>query len=800
MKISYNWLKQFVGLDQSPEELGIILTDIGLEVEHLEKVQTLPGGLEGLLIGEVKSCAKHPNADRLRVTTVDVGQDELLHIVCGAPNVATGQKVVVATVGTTLYPTDGEPCTIKKSKIRGEVSEGMICSEDEIGMGTAHDGIMVLPGTAPVGQTAKSYFNVQDDFVYEIGLTPNRADAASHFGVARDIAAYLRVACELPKVDTPTAERTVFPVDIESPACKRYSSCVIEGVRVGESPDWLKEKLTVIGLRPINNVVDVTNYVLHGIGQPLHAFDAAKIGGGRIVVRNAKPGEKFVTLDGVERTLHEEDLMICDVARPLCIAGVFGGADSGVTDSTTTVFLESAYFDAVSVRKSAKRHGLKTDASFRFERGTDPDIPLYALHYAAQLLVQVAGGRVATATSDIYPEKVQPFEFEVDCERVRRLIGKEIPTEEIRDIVTALGIRIRSVEGERLQVSVPPFKVDVTREVDVVEEVLRIYGYNRVEIGTGLRASLQVSEKPDREFVQGQIADLLVANGYFEIMTNSLTKQDDVPHPESSVRIVNPLSSDLDTMRQHLVFSMLEAVGYNQKRKHPDLRLFEFGRSYHVAEGGGYLERLHLGLALAGNTSHGHWNLKDEPGSFYHLKAMVDAVISRLGIADVKPVDMADEATWYAYGLTYVSNQKTLVSFGALSKATLDKADVAGEVFFADFDWDAILKTIRRNRIVYREIPKFPQVRRDLALLVDGGVTFEQLRQIAMKSERKLLKEVNVFDVYKGDRLPEGKKSVALSFLIQDDEKTLSDKQIDAVIKKLIINFEKESGATVRTQ
>lgn len=797
MNISYNWLKQYIDFEKTPEELSVTLTDIGLEVEALEKVEGVPGGLEGLVVGEVKTCVQHPDADRLCLTTVDIGQEKLLHIVCGAPNVAVGQKVIVAQVGATLYPTEGEPFTIKKSKIRGEVSEGMICAEDEMGMGEGHDGILVLPDETPVGTPAKTYFGIVDDFVFEIGLTPNRADAASHYGVARDIAAYLRTDCALPSVAVPEGQKR-FPVRVESDACKRYSSLLIEGVKVGPSPDWLKEKLVAIGVRPINNIVDVTNFVLHGIGQPLHAFDASKIAGDEIVVRNARAGERFVTLDGVERTLHADDLMICDVAKPLCIAGVFGGADSGVSETTNRVFLESAYFDSVSVRKTSRRHGLKTDASFRYERGTDPDIPVYALHYAAQLIIDVAGGQVTTATSDIYPVKVQPFEFHVDCNRVRSLIGKQISDVEIREIIRSLGIQVLSEEEEGLQVAVPPYRVDVTREVDVIEEVLRIYGYNRVEIGSQLRSSLNVSKKPDPEVVQEQIADLLVGNGYYEIMTNSLTKQAYTTDPQRAVQILNPLSSDLDTMRQELVYSMLEAVAHNQKRKFPDLKLFEFGRTYQRAENGEYEERLRLGLMTAGKEVQGQWNTKDQASDFYHLKAAVDAVLNRLGITDLRPTD-ADEPH-FAYGLTYVRHQKPVVSFGALHQKTLALADVAGDVYFADFDWNAVSRIIRKNKIVYREIPKFPQVRRDLALLVDASVRFDGLKQIALRTERKLLKAVNVFDVYTGDRLPDGKKSYALSFLIQDDEKTLGEKQIDAVIKKLILNFEKELGATVRTR
>lgn len=798
MKISYNWLKQFIDLDTPPQDLSLMLTDIGLEVESLDLVQSVPGGLEGLVIGEVKSCVQHPNADRLRVTTVDVGVGEDLQIVCGAPNVATGQKVIVALVGSTVYPKTGEPFTINKSKIRGEVSMGMICAEDEIGIGESHDGIMVLPESEKVGQPAKDYFGLEDDYVFEIGLTPNRADAASHLGVARDVAAFMRSGFRLPELGQQMENHSAgtYPVEVQSPASRRYVSCLIEGIKVAESPAWLKEKLAAIGLRPINNVVDVTNFVLHGLGQPLHAFDASRIKGGKVVVRQANPGEKFLTLDGVERSLDPDDLMICDAEKPMCLAGVFGGMDSGVSAETTSVFLESAYFDSVSIRKTSKRHGLKTDASFRFERGTDPDMPVIALQYAVRLIGEVAGGRQVTAISDIYPDPVAPFQFEVNYARVQNLIGRTIPAEEIREIIHALGITVGNEDEQGMKVSVPPYKVDVTREVDVIEEVLRIYGYNNIEIGTQLKASLNPSPKPDKELVGNQIADLLVANGFLEIMNNSLTHLDTALDPDAAVRLFNPLSGDLDTMRQNLLFSMLQSIEYNQKRKHPDLRLFEFGKSYHL-NGDNFMERNHLAIALAGKQEYGHWSKPDEPASFYHMKGIVDAILQKLGVTDWQILEAGP--SFLSYGLKYEKNQHHLVTFGAVSQAHLKKADVNGTVFFADFDWDRILKLIRNQQIVYREISKFPSVRRDLALLLDDHVNFELLKNIALRTERKLLKEVSVFDVYKGDKLPVGKKSYALSFLLQDEEKTLDDKRIDAIVKKLITNFEKETGATVRS-
>jgi len=619
-------------------------------------------------------------------------------------------------------------------------------------------------------------------------------------GVARDLAAYLRTefkASGWSKAEASLPEKLepAYPVRVESAACKRYVSCVIRGVKVGPSPDWLREKLNMIGVRPINNVVDVTNYVLHGLGQPLHAFDAGQISGGQVVVRQAVQDERFVTLDGVERSLDAEDLMICDAEKPMCIAGVFGGENSGVSEDTTEVFLESAYFDSVFVRKSAKRHGLNTDASFRFERGTDPNLPVAALRYAVTLIQEVAGGQQVTEVSDIYPEPVQPFSFEVSYDRVRKLIGKNIPNEEIKTIILALGIGISSENNDLIQVSVPPFKVDVTREVDVIEEVLRIYGYNNVEIDGQLKSALQYAPVPDRELVSNQVFDLLVSNGYMEIMNNSLSHLDYAVDPETAVRILNPLSSDLDTMRQSLLFSVLETVEHNQKRKAADLKLFEFGKVYHLDEKG-YRENQHLALALAGRQVQGLWNGQDQSASFYHLKAVVDGMLQRLGI-DPLEIKEPTHAQW-AYGLEYWHKNRLIVTFGAVSPKELMRADVQGAVFYASFDWDMVMKSIPRRPLVYQEISKFPAVRRDLAFLLDNSVSFEQLKNIAKRTERKFLKELSVFDVYTGDKLPEGKKSYALSFILQDEEKTMDDKRIDAIVNKLIVNFEKETGARVR--
>ncbi len=797
MRISYNWLKNFIDINKTPEELSLILTDIGLEVELLEVEQSIPGGLEGLVVGEVITCGQHPNADKLRVTTVNVGAEELLHIVCGAPNVRKGLKVIVATVGTTCHPTNGEPFKITKSKIRGEVSEGMLCGEDEIGLGTSHAGIVELDEHAEVGSFVKTYFNMEYDYCYEIGLTPNRADAASHLGVARDLAAYFRSSTKpVDTSDFQSSDATGTLVEVLSTEdAPRYSGVNISNIKVGESPEWLRTKLQAIGVRSINNIVDVTNYILHDLGQPLHAFDADKIAGNKVVVRRAVEGELFKTLDGVERKLAAEDLVIADAEKPMCIAGVFGGEYSGVTEGTTSIFLESAYFNPVSVRKTSKRHSLKTDSSFRFERGTNPDITVEALKKAAILIAEVAGGTVSSTVVDIYPEPIKPFEFAVNYRRVQRVIGKDIPAEEIKSIITSLGIETKNETSEGFDVLVPAFKVDVTREIDVVEEVLRIYGYNNIELKSQIKASLNTSEKPDKEVLLNQVADFLIGNGYREILSNSLTKSDYLEDDATAVHLLNPLSSDLDVMRQNLLFSALTAIGYNQNRKNGDLKVFEYGRSYNLLDGQ-YVEKQLFGLAIAGRKDAEQWNNAGSNVSFYDIKAAVDGIIKRLKVEGIRVEEYA--GNYFDFGLSYRKGEKVLVSFGSVSKANLKKADVSGPIYFAQFDWDLLLKVIKKNRITYKEVSKFPSVRRDLALLLDDQVTFDQLRLIANKTERKLLKEVQIFDVYKGDKLPEGKKSYALSFVLQDEEKTLTDKQIDGIIQKLIINFEKEVGASVR--
>ena len=798
MKISYNWLKEFIETDKTPDEISTILTGTGLEVESLEKVQAIPGGLEGLIIGYVLECTNHPNSDHLHITKTDIGGIEPLQIVCGAHNVAAGQKVVVATVGTTIFPTVGDPFKINKSKIRGEISEGMICAEDEIGLGTDHAGIMVLDASAKPGSAAKDYFKLNDDYIFEIGLTPNRADAMSHLGTARDVAAFLKIGISKPDISAFKVDRNdkAFEIVVENEAAApRYAGLTICGIEVKESPQWLKERLAVIGVRSINNVVDVTNYVLHELGQPLHAFDAAAVTGNKVIVKTVAEGTVFKTLDDVDRKLSADDLMICNAEEPMCIAGVFGGSKSGVNAATTSIFLESAYFNPVSVRKTAKRYGLKTDASFRFERGTDPDMPVFALKRAALLIQEVAGGTISSEIFDHYPAPVAPFKINVTYKNIDRLIGKAIGHDEIKSILKGLDITIVSETEEGLSLKVAPYRVDVTREVDIVEEILRIYGYNNIEIPTQIRASLNNAVRPDRDTVQNAISDVLSSNGFNEIMNNSLTKSSYSDNPEHAVKILNPLSSDLDVMRQSMLYSGLEAVNYNSNRKAADLKLYEFGKIYSFVDDK-YVESQRFSIFITGAFKTEQWNQKAIPVSFYNLKSVVDGILKKLNLSDYTSADATEGG--FAYGLQYLRGSKVLVTFGSASTAALKKADVDKEVFYADFDFDAILKLVRKNVIVYQEVSKFPAVRRDLSMLVDKAITFGQLKQIAIKTDKKLLKEVNVFDVYVGDKLPEGKKSYALSFILEDTEKTLTDKAIDATMQKLIYNLDKEAGAEIR--
>lgn len=816
MNISYNWLKEYINLDIQPEKVAETLTSLGLEVGGMEEIQTVKGGLEGLVIGEVLTCHKHPNADKLSVTTVNVGQDEPLHIVCGAPNVAAGQKVVVATVGTLLYQGE-ESFTIKKSKIRGELSEGMICAEDEIGLGASHDGIMVLNDDAVIGTPAKEYFKIENDVVFEVDLTPNRIDSASHIGVARDLAASLKqtkpeTQVIKPSVDGFSIDNRDFHVDVvveNSEACPRYSGVTISGIEVKESPDWLKNKLRAIGLSPINNVVDVTNFVLYECGQPLHAFDGNQIKGNKIVVKTLVQDTKFVTLDGKERQLSQQDLMICNDVEGMCMAGVFGGLESGVTPQTTKLFLESACFNPVYIRKTSKRHLLYTDASFRYERGTDPNITIYALKRAALLIKEVAGGSISSDIVDVYPNPVADFEVEIAFSNITRLIGKELGKDAILRILESLEIKVKEQTETTLKVLVPPYRVDVLREVDVIEEILRIYGYNNIEIPTAVHSTLVYSKKPDVHKLRNTIAEQLIGAGFQEIMSNSLTKAayyDTLQaYPrQNTVELSNPLSNDLNGMRQTLLFNGLEAIQHNVNRRNADLKLFELGNCYYSNgtqkhELGNYSEEQHLGLFITGNESPANWYTPAKDTSFYSLKAHVNNVLLRLGInpADltegVKENDLFDDAMCYCD-----QNQKVLVWFGGVSSKLLKSFDISQPVYFAEFQWDLLMKKTAKQKTSFTELPKFPEVRRDLALLLDKSVTFAQIRDLAFKTEKKLLKKVSMFDVYEGEKLGSGKKSYAVTFVLRDDTKTLTDIQIDKIMQNLIATYELELAAQLR--
>ena len=818
MKLSYNWLKQYVDIDVNAEELSTILTDIGLEVEGLEKYQSIKGGLDGIVVGEVITCSRHPNADKLSVTTVDVGADRLLPIVCGAPNVAEGQKVLVATVGTTLY-SDDDSFKIKKTKIRGEVSEGMICAEDELGMGTSHDGIIVLPDDYQAGLPAGKYFAVENDFVFEIGLTPNRADAASHIGTAKDLVAGLNRAKEtrkykqhLPSVDNFKVDDHSLDIDVvveDTDACPRYAGVTITGVKVSESPDWLKNRLNAIGLRPLNNIVDVTNFVLHETGQPLHAFDADHIKG-KVVVKKLPQDTAFVTLDEIERKLDANDLMICDTEHGMCIGGVFGGIHSGVTEKTTNIFLESAYFDPAHIRKSSRRHGLQTDASFRFERGVDPNNTLYALKRAILLFQEVAGGKVSSEIKDVYPKPIESWEVKVSYKNVDRLIGKSIPRDLIKEILGDLEIKVKTETEEGLTLLIPTSKVDVTREADVIEEILRIYGYNNVEFADKLHASVIIRQKPDPEKVQNLISDQLTAQGFVEIMNNSLTKSDYYSKSNDfnealNVKLLNPLSNDLDVLRQSLVFGGLEVIAFNSNRKVPDLKLYEFGNIYQNKGTDGqltgldkYYQEKHLSLFITGRDKPENWNSANNAVDFFTLKGIVESILNKLGI-DGKGLEIKEEKSGdFSQKLAYHFNGKYLAYVAEVDKNLLKAFDVKSKTYTADFNWDNIMASIPGSDMSYRPVPRYPAVRRDLALLVNNSVKFDELKETAFKTERKILKRVGLFDIYKGDKIAEGKKSYALSFILQDEDKTLTDKIIEKTMKRIQQAIEKEFDAELR--
>lgn len=816
MKISYSWLKEYIDFDESPEEVCKILTRTGLEVAGLEEVETVKGGMKGLITGRVMTCEKHPNSDHLSKTTVDTGTGELLSIVCGAPNVAAGQKVVVAPVGTTLYMGDQE-LTLKKVKIRGEISEGMICAEDEIGIGTDHEGIIVLEDTVPVGTPAKDYFGVKSDWVIEVDLTPNRIDGGSHIGVARDLAAYLNktrpVRYKRIPVDHFREDNhdLVIPVEIKNPeACPRYAGVTLSGITVKDSPAWLKNRLKAIGHTPINNVVDVTNYVLFETGQPLHAFDAKQVKGQKIIVQTKPGGTKFTTLDEVERELHQDDLVICDTQEAMCLAGVFGGLTSGVKDETTHIFLESAWFDPVFIRKTARRHGLNTDASFQFERGTDPNGVIYALKRAALLIKEVAGGTISSPVVDVYPAPAEHFKVDITYHNVNRLIGKEIGKETIKSILTSLEIEVEKETEAGLSLLVPPYRVDVKREADVIEEILRIYGYNNVEIPSLVKSAMQYAPQPDPDQLRNLVAESLTAQGFNEIWSNSLTRSNYYDgltqfKPKQTVNLLNPLSSDLNGMRQTLLFGGLESVAYNINRQSRDLKLYELGNCYFFIEEGqknnpvrNYREEEHLGLFMTGAQATESWTGDQRPVSFFQLKSIAENILKRMGFQLKMLKIQESQNELFSEGLSYIENNKTVLELGIVSGKVRAKFDIEQPVYYADLNWEAILSGQAKHQVSFSELPKFPAVRRDLALLIDKGMKFRQIEELAYKIERKILRDVGLFDVYEGKGIPEGKKSYAISFTLRDDLRTLNDKQIDKTMQKLVTAFERELGAELR--
>lgn len=820
MNISYNWLKDYLPFDMSANEVSAALTSIGLETGSVEEVQTIKGGLEGLVIGEVLTCTEHPNSDHLHLTTVNIGTGDPLPIVCGAPNVAAGQKVVVATIGTILY--DGETeIKIKKGKIRGEESFGMICAEDEIGIGTDHAGIIVLPADAPVGMPAKEYYKIESDYVLEVDITPNRVDGTSHFGIARDLAAYLKQAGKPVELRKPLVDgfkiddpETPIPVEVKNTeACIRYSGITIKGVSVKESPDWLKNRLTTIGLRPINNIVDITNYVLHELGQPLHAFDASKIKGNKVVVNTLPEGSKFVTLDGVERTLTNHDLMICNTEEPMCIGGVFGGLDSGVTENTMDVFLESACFNPSWVRKTARRFGLNTDSSFRFERGLDPNQTIYVLKRTALMIQEIAGGRICGEIQDIYPNKIEPFPVNITYKKINTLIGKEISTDTVKSILASLEMDITSETPEGLSIRVPVYRYDVRRDVDVIEDILRIYGYNNIELSDHVNSTLSYQTLSDQSYkLENLISEQLCGAGFNEILNNSLTRSafynDLTTYSEANcVMLMNPLSADLNAMRQTLLFGGLQSAEFNIKHKHKNICFFEFGNCYvrHTENKkendilSEYKEDYRLGLWISGKKVENNWAHPDENTSVYELKAHVENILLRLGVNMEKLIWGSFSNDIYSSGMTITSaSGRTLGTFGIVNNDILKMMDIDNEVYFAELLWDTLMKDIRKVQVTFHEISKFPAAKRDLALLADKHITFADIKKTAMECERKLLKNIVLFDVYEGKKLIPGKKSYAVSFYLQDNEKTLNDKQIDLIMSKIQKNLEEKLGTQLR--
>ena len=808
MKISYNWLKQFLQVDWEENKTSELLTDLGLEVEGIETKESIKGSLEGILVGEVLTCVQHPNADRLKITTVDLGTGDPVQIVCGAPNVAAGQKVPVATIGTTLYDDKGVGFKIKKGKIRGEESHGMICAEDELGLGTSHDGILILNKKLKVGTPAAEVFNIETDQVFEIGLTPNRADAMSHYGVARDFRAGLiqhGINLELitPSVSDFHVEQRRLRIDVEvenKDLAPRYCGISIVDVEVKDSPEWIQNRLKSIGITPKNNIVDITNYVLHELGQPLHAFDASKIKGNKVIVKTLAQGTKFTTLDEVERELHSEDIMICDAeSNPLCIAGVFGGINSGVSEKTTSIFLESAYFNPVSIRKTAKRHALNTDASFRFERGIDINFTEYALKRAALLIEEYAGGKVASDVMDFYPEKIEDFQVFLSYESAFRLIGQEIDKETIKNILASLEIKISSETEGGLGLTIPSYRVDVQREADIIEEILRVYGYNNIKFSHKLNTSISFNSNKDVS-LENIVANQLTTVGFNETMANSLTKEEYSSFSENlksefNVTMLNPLSNDLKVMRQSLLFSGLESISYNLNRKNNSLKLYEFGKTYHKYEKG-YQEDKHLTIFVSGARTKDTWTSLTQNSEFFYLKGIVMSILERIGVTNIKTSPVKSDV--FSEGIVLSLGKNKLVEFGVIKKKILKEFGIKQEVLFADFDWTSILSISGKKKIKVSMLPKFPSVKRDLALLLDQKITFKEIYDLAFQSERNLLKDVGLFDVYQGDKLPEGKKSYAVSFVLQDNNKTLEDRQIDKIMQKLQQSFEKNLGAVLR--
>lgn len=808
MKVSYNWIKQFINVPDALEKHTALLTSLGLEVEGVERFESVKGGLEGIVVGHVVSCEPHPNADKLQLTHVNIG-DQVLQIVCGAPNVAAGQKVPVAVIGTTLYDTKGQPWKIKKGKIRGEESHGMICAEDEIGLGTSHEGIMVLDASLKEGTLLKDVIKVEQDHVIEIGLTPNRCDAMSHMGVARDLRAGLAVKGDAIEFVTPSVssfyvDNRSSRVDIQvenAGLAPRYCGVTLTGLSIAPSPDWLKNRIKAIGIAPKNNVVDITNYVMHELGQPLHAFDLNKINGAKIIVKTLEKDTPFITLDGEKHLLHEDDLMICDAVKPLCIAGVYGGQNSGVTADTTAVFLESAYFDPVSVRKTAKRHNFNTDASFRFERGIDPNITEYALKRAAVLIKEIAGGEISSDITDLYPNKIEAQQVFLPYKKIDTLIGQEIPKEEIKDILRTLDINVNNATESGLGLTIPPYRNDVTRPADVIEEILRVYGYDRIESSLKLNATIAPSSKLENNRLQNIVAQQLVGQGFYEMMANSLTSEKyhlltEQITPATEVRMLNPLSSDLAVMRQSLIYGGLEAIAYNLNRKQENLRLFEFGNSYHQYQERKFAENKHLSIFTTGNTAVKNWNqTQQQAADFFYLKGVVLAVLKRLGISGIS--EKNTRLDFLSEGIS-LSCGKNIADIGVVKKKVALNFGIEETVHFADVYWGEVIKLISKEHRSITEIPKFPEVSRDFALLVDETVSFKELKEIALNAEKSILKSVQLFDVYEGKNLPKGKKSYALNFTLQDAGKTLTDKQIDKVMNKIQQQLEQKTGATLR--